>query len=139
MALLEVNWNPTPRQLRSFAGIWLPLFLAAVGAGIGYRSGVWATAALLWIAALVIAFLGLMRPTLARPIYVVWMAAVYPIGWTISHALLAVLYFLVLTPIGLCMHACGYDPMRRRFDKSCPSYWEPHTPPDKMDSYFQQF
>ena len=31
---------------------------------------------------------------------------------------MAVIYYLVITPIGLIMRACGRDPMHRRFDRA---------------------
>ena len=43
--------------------------------------------------------MGWLRPDWARPLYVGWLYAVFPIGWTISHLILAVIYFLILTPI----------------------------------------
>ena len=50
------------------------------------------------------------------------MFAVFPIGWVVSHLLLGVVYFLVLTPIGLTLRALGRDPLERRFDQSASSY-----------------
>ena len=67
------------------------------------------------------------------------MYAVYPIGWTVSHLALAVVYYLVVTPIGLLMRLFGRDPMRRKFDPSATTYWQPHESPDEPERYFRQF
>jgi hypothetical protein len=57
----------------------------------------------------------------------------------VSHLLLLVVYYLVLTPIGLLMRLIGYDPLQRRFDRSAQSYWTPHDPAADDARYFKQF
>ena len=46
-----------------------------------------------------IAVVGMLLPSLLRPMYVVWMAAVLPIGWVVSHVLMAVVFYLLITPM----------------------------------------
>jgi hypothetical protein len=71
--------------------------------------------------------------------YIGWMYLAFPIGWTVSHVLLAVTYYLVLTPIGLIMRAVGRDPMRRRLDPEAKSYWIEHRPDRDPSRYFRQY
>jgi hypothetical protein len=47
----------------------------------------------------------------------------------VSPVVLGIMFFLVVTPIGLLMRAFGKDPLRLRFDKSASSYWLDRTPP----------
>jgi hypothetical protein len=68
-----------------------------------------------------------------------WTDAAKPIGWTVSMALLAVVYILVFTPLGLALRAFGYDPMQRGFDRDRASYWGEHPPPPEPRRYFRQF
>ena len=42
-------------------------------------------------------------PALRRPIYLGWLHAVSPIGWTVSHLLLAAMYYLLIYAIGLVL------------------------------------
>ncbi|MBM4108330.1 MAG: hypothetical protein FJ255_05885 [Phycisphaerae bacterium] len=72
-------------------------------------------------------------------LYTGWMYAALPIGWTISHALLALIYYAVLTPIGLVMRLLGNDPMQRRLDRAATTYWSEHRPPTDPKRYFRQF
>ena len=78
-------------------------------------------------------------PASRKRIYVGWMFAVFPIGWVVSHLLLGVVYFLVLTPIGLTLRALGRDPLERRFDQSASSYWVRHDPATQVKRYLRQF
>ena len=68
-----------------------------------------------------------------------WTDAAKPIGWTVSMTLLALVYLLVFTPIGLILRAFGHDPMQRGFDPERPSYWSEHPPPPEPRRYFRQF
>ena len=48
-------------------------------------------------------------------------------------------YFLVITPIGLAMRLAGRDLMSRRFDPGAESYWLPHKADKDAGRYFRQF
>jgi hypothetical protein len=139
MALIEINWNPSTRELRQFAGIWFPALFALLGAWIWYASGAWLVPAVLVGTAVVLGGIGLVWPSFIRPVYVVWMAAVLPIGWVVSHVLLGIVYFGIMTPVGLVMRLFGYDPMQLQFDRAAPSYWVAHNPGGDTARYFRQF
>jgi hypothetical protein len=53
---------------------------------------------------------------------------------------LALVYYGVLTPIGLVMKLFGYDPMKKRFDSGAATYWV-KRPGEKTGPkrYFRQF
>jgi Saxitoxin biosynthesis operon protein SxtJ len=138
MAMIEINWKPTTKELRQFAVLWL-VFFGLMGAWWRYDTGTYAVAKWLWIAALTVGPLGIAIPSLLRPIYVAWMVAAFPIGWTVSHVMLFVIYFLVLTPFGLIVKATGHDPMKRSFDPAAQTYWTEHRTGDDPKTYFRQF
>lgn len=83
--------------------------------------------------------LGLAWPAAVRPVYRVWMAAALPIGWVVSHGVLAAVYFGILLPIGWILRCCGYDPLRRRQGQSTTSDWTPRPPDRDISRYFRQF
>lgn len=139
MALIEINHNPSRRELRQFGGIWLPLALAVIGGTVYYKSGALGASLALWGIAVVACLVGWTVPQILRPVWIGWMYAAFPIGWTVSHLLLAVIYYGVVTPIGLVMRLLGRDPMARRFDRSATTYWIPHEPTTDSRRYFRQF
>ena len=51
------------------------------------------------------------------------MCAAFPIGWVVSHALMAAIYYLVITPMAVAMRLLGRDPLDRRFDRDATTYW----------------
>ena len=138
--MLDINWNPSDKQLRQFS-LLLAVLLGGLAGWLAWKSHSAALVAGLGTVAAAAGLIGILRPGLMRVVYVVWMAAAFPIGWFVSHLLLAAIYYLVITPIGVIMRVCGYDPMQRRFDRQAKTYWKPREDQDKDDTkrYFKQY
>jgi hypothetical protein len=139
MAIINFNSNPSDRELRQFAAIWFPLFCVVIAAASYYAAESLPIAAVTLTIGVLGGIAGYAHPGLIRPVFLAWMAAAYPIGWTVSHTLLAIIYYLLMTPIGWIMRAVGYDPLQRRFDRGAHSYWVPVEPADSKSRYFRQF
>lgn len=139
MSIIRIDRNPPRRTLNLFGLAWLA-FLSGFGVLAWLRVGSPALAWALWSLAAVVPIVGWTSPAFMRLVYVGMSYAAWPIGFVVSHVVLAVVYYLVLTPIGLVMRLAGHDPMCRRFDPAAPSYWveRPHAPVDPR-RYFRQF
>lgn len=68
-------------------------------------------------------FLGLVAPILLKPIQKIWMSLAILIGWFVTRVILIVLFYLVVTPIGLLAKLFGKAFLDRKFDRSADSYW----------------
>ncbi len=134
----DIPRDPPDRQLRLFAAI---LVLALVAVQIWYAQALWEQP-FLWLACEAVTWyglLGLVRPRLLRPVFVGWMIAVFPIGWLVSHVLLAIVFFGVFTPLGLLFRLMGRDVLQRRRQAKQETYWQPKPAPAGLQSYFRQF
>ncbi len=138
MSIIEINRNPTQRELLIF-GLLLGLFTGLLGLLTYFWWDSPAVAWGIWIGGGIITLLNFTVPPLRRVFYLTWMYATFPIGWTVSHAILAILYYGVLTPIGLIMRLVGYDPMSRRLWSGRYTYWEKYSPEGNSKRYFRQF
>jgi hypothetical protein len=138
MALLEIPRDPSPRTMRWF-GLLLGGFLAVIGLLLDARFGLRTAPTVLYALALLVALAYYLVPSLRSGIYRAWILLVYPIGWTISHLLLASVYYLVLTPIGLLGRLLGRDPMQRRFDPGAATYWAPWRGSTETRRYFRPY
>ncbi len=138
MALVDINWNPSRKELRVFSSL-LICFGVVVSAILSQRLDSALPSLIVVSTTTLIGVVGLIGPSLVRPIYVVWMALAFPIGWTVSHLMMAIVYYLVLTPIGLIMRMCGRDPMQRRIDRTAKTYWQLRTAREDIKSYFRQY
>jgi hypothetical protein len=132
----DVMKAPPRRQLRQFAGLFLVVFLGlAAWRWFGGRPDAWAVG--LATAAIVVGVMGLVLPAAVRPIYTAWMVAAFPIGWTVSRAVLGVVFFLVITPIGWTFKLMGRDLLwLRRRDRQ--SYWLDKRQPAGAREYLRQ-
>lgn len=136
---MDFKKEASPRELRWF-GAGIVLF-AAIVCGVLFLQGVSpATLRLVMGLAAGVTFVYYAVPPTRRWIYLTWMAAAYPIGWVVSHALLAAIYYLIVTPIGLLMRVTVRDPVQRRFDPTATTYWVEHDPAaGGVRRYFKQY
>jgi len=137
MTLIPIDWHPSGRKLGVFAGAWLAL-LGTLGLVLWLKGRPSAAAACL-AAAAIMPLLGLFSLKALRTVFVLASLLTFPVGWAVSLAVLAGVYFLIVTPIGLLLRAAGYDPLGRRFDPQANSYWTPYKTDDDLESYFRQY
>lgn len=139
MAIIDINWKPSTKELRQFAGLCLVIF-GAIGAWGVYKAGAFeGHGPYFLIAAGVLGIPGLIFPILLKPVYIAWMAIAFPIGWTVSHLLLGFIFYGVITPIGMMVRTFGYDPMQRKIEPEADTYWLEHRTGADPASYFRQF
>ncbi|OHB65647.1 MAG: hypothetical protein A2Y77_16490 [Planctomycetes bacterium RBG_13_62_9] len=153
MSLIEIEWHPSNRQLRVFGVSGL---LASIAAALilHFAWGVAASWAMIVFAAGVAIFLcSLVSPRVTRFLYLGLTIVGMPLGFVVSFVLLAVFYFLLLTPLALFFRLIGRDPLCRSWrgrpapaskeqeqgpDGLATSYWVPHRPCESIERYFHQ-
>ena len=138
MRLIKIDHDPSHRQLNVFGVIWL-VFFGVVGGIVLKSSGSALVATFIWGLAVAVPVIGWIVPAFMRIVYIGLAYAAFPIGFVVSYLIMAIAYYLVLTPIGAVMRMFGYDPMNRHFDESTDTYWCPRTQNDSLNTYFRQF
>ncbi len=138
MAVVDIKWNPSRKELRVFAVLQV-VFFAVIATVVYNKSGLTTLPTAIVSVSAVVGVIGFFVQPFMRAIYVVWMLAVWPIGLVVSHVVLAVVFYLVLTPIGIIMKLCGRDPMERKFDENASTYWIPRQQETGTRRYFRQF
>ncbi|MEX0717140.1 MAG: SxtJ family membrane protein [Planctomycetaceae bacterium] len=136
--MLSIDRNPPRRQLRQFAVLQV-VFFAIVAAWLHHRFGLVVAPLVVLAASAVAGIVGYFRPAFMRYVWIGWMTAVWPIGWAVAHLVLACIFYLILTPIGLTMKLLGHDPLRRTFDRDASSHWIRCDRSADPDRYFRQF
>ena len=76
-------------------------------------------------------------PRLLAPFNRVWMRFGLLLHRIVSPLVLGIMFFGVITPIGLLMRLLGKDPLRLRLDKAAGSYWIERTPPGPAPETFK--
>jgi hypothetical protein len=136
--LISLIFNRENRRLQ-LLGVLIPLLLGSTGFAVQSGFGLNRVLILLGAVGLLGALAIWLVPALGRRLYVGWMLAAAPVGWTISHLVLGAVFFLVLFPIGLVMRLAGRDPMHRKFDRNARSYWIRRDGRPEPARYFRQF
>jgi hypothetical protein len=135
--MIATQWNPDRKQLRQFAGIWFPAFCALVGWSIARKTGHWHEVEIGWATAGIISIAGLVFPPLIRPIFVGLILLTYPIGWVVSHVLLGLIFYGIVTPIGIILRVTGHDPLQINAPLGN-SLWKSPTGKTDPASYLRQ-
>jgi hypothetical protein len=138
MALIDRDREPTAIELRVF-GVLLAAFCGLVGGLIVYHTQSWTIAGIVWSGGVLISIVYYAAPSVQRLIFHGWMALLFPVGWLLSHALLAMIYYGVITPIGLALKLYQADLLRQQRDSAATSYWVTLPPQTDVKQYFKQF
>src|SRR6185369_5316826 len=80
---------------------------------------------------------GLVFPRLLTTPRRLWMKLAEALSYISSRVILAIVFFLVLTPIGLVKRAMGWDPLQRR-SGSRDSFWEPYPDRQKNPRHYEK-
>jgi len=137
MKFSDLPLKPTPRALRQFATGWLILFLGLAARQGSTRGHTTARCVLVVMALIGIA--GLLRPASVRWLFVGATVVTFPFGWVVTQAVLALMFYLVLTPVALLYRWRGRDALqlRRRAEQS--SFWTTRGEPPPPAKYLKQF
>jgi hypothetical protein len=135
---MKIEHNPSSRQLKVFGLLWF-IILGTYGILAWLKTGINMKTAAFGIAAVLVPGLGIVWTEFLRKVYVFASYATYPIGTAISFIMLAIVYYGVVTPIGLMLRLAGHDPLKLRMDRLAKTYWISRKPERETKRYFQQF
>jgi len=76
--------------------------------------------------ALLLLLAGIVVPRLLVYPNKAWMGLAEVLSWISTRIILAFVYFVVITPIGIVKRLSGWDPLNRRAASS-ESYWRPYS------------
>lgn len=137
-----MNWTDvtapaSEKVLRQFGLLSLAVF-TGWGAWRALQGQPGAITIALIAAGVTLGALALTRPMTLGPVFTAAMVLAFPIGWALSRAILAVLFYLVFTPVALVFRLIGRDALRlKRPPASTGSYWT-KVAERSADSYFRQ-
>ena len=126
------------RRERSF-GLTVGGVLIALGAWWVYRDKFAPAASALLAGGAALSLLGAAAPALLVHPYRWWMALAEKMSWVMTRVILAIVYYIIVMPIGIARRLTGADPLRRRHPPAGSS-WAPyparHRDPRHYDKSF---
>jgi len=118
---------------RSFGIVFFIVFLIIALYPLTYSEEIriWST-----IISLIFLVLGLFNSKILTPLNKLWFKFGIFLGKIISPLIMGIIFFLVVTPIGLTMRLLGKDLLNLKYNKN-KSYWiEKNEPKSKMKNQF---
>ena len=117
-----------------FAGVFTIITLVKLWRG-------WTDWGYLWLGlAVVFGVAALAAPSILAPLNRIWLKIGLALHKVMTPLIMGLLFFLVVTPIGLFMRATGKDLLRLKRSPEDKSYWIDRTPPGPApDSMKNQF
>jgi hypothetical protein len=136
MQWADVTRAQTPKTLRQFGLLALVVFggMAVWRVVEGRTDGL---AVGLGVAAVLFGAAGAIAPRALRPVFTVWMAAAFPIGFVVSRVLLATLYYGLFTPVAIAFRFMRRDALRLHRPDGA-TYWTAKSEAGDSASYFRQ-
>ena len=75
------------------------------------------------IIAVIFLILGLMNSKILTPLKILWFKFGLFLGGIVSPIVMGIVFFFVITPIGLFMKLIGKDLLNNKYDKDKKTYW----------------
>ena len=139
MALVSLNLKPSNKQLRDFGLISLCMCtvigLLLLELGKIPSKGL----VILFLIGLVMFVLSRISDALIKPVYLAMVILTFPIGWIISHLVMGLFFYVIVTLIAVLFKIIGRDPLYRKFDPQADTYWLTYKHKRSAKDYFHQF
>jgi len=83
---------------------------------------------------------GIIIPIILKPLYLIWMIITTILGWFMTRLILSLIFFVIVSPIGLVSRLLGKDYLSLNKDDSIKSYWNYRDrDKEKNQDYEKQF
>lgn len=129
--------QPARKQLRQF-GLMVGPILIAVGLWRLYKGDFETGRLVLWSAGGALLALGLLAPALLTPVYKGWMKLAHGLAYVNTRILITLIFYLVVTPIGLLMRMIKGDILAEKFDRNAPTYWNKIERSGSLKEHFER-
>jgi len=133
--LMEINRNPTDRQLRQFGVIGLVLLPLLAW---WWEAGP-AVSGILAAAGLFIGVAAMIRPASVQPLFVGLTLLTAPLVLIGGELAMLLVFWGVVLPVGFLLRVSGRKMLPRHADPDRTSYWQSRTSRNTVKQYFRQW
>lgn len=127
----------TKKDLRKF-GLTVGIVLVLIAAVLFYFEK--SSSVYFAVIGAVLILTAVIYPKILKLLNKIWMGLAITLGFVMSRVIIAILFYLVLTPIGLLAKLFGKKFMDLKYNKSAESYWEIRSIKEKKQlDYERQF
>lgn len=124
------------KDLRNF-GITIGSVLLIIGALLfWFEKSAWVFLLIIGLILILSAFL---FPIILKPLNKLWMILAIILGWIMTRVILIILFYIILTPIGLVAKIFKKDFLNLKISKNQNTYWEKRELKNDLANYEKQF
>lgn len=137
--MTDVYQKPGTAELRKFGLLFAVFFILVIGVIIpmirtGFDTlfsdpGLWPRWP--WLIGGLVMTWGFVHPASLYLLHRPWMKFADIAGWINTRIIMVLLFYLLISPIGLIMRLFGYDPLQCKIDRQLESYRNEHKPHDR--------
>lgn len=133
---MKLRFKEDPREWRKF-GLSSSLVLALLVGFLCWRGVLPNLGSVFGLAFLLLtAVLALARPRWFRTPYRLGLRFSHLLGRVVAPVVLGLIFFLVLTPLGLLLRLLGKDLLRLRRNPAATTYWQPPSGSDDLGKLY---
>ena len=134
-SILDKSKFKDQREWRKF-GIGLSIILTILGT-IQWIKGI-SIFPIFYFGAGIVLTSSLLLPAILKPLFITFSYIGFVLGWVMTRVILSVLFFLVITPIGLISRLLGKRYLQTDFKGKKTSYWKIHSEQDASMEHFEK-
>ena len=144
MAAVELNFDPSSKQLRQFGFIGmcaLPLLgwlIAGKPLPATWEAADTQTVGIFAGIGLVLGVLAIVQPNLLKWVFVAASVITFPIGFVLGEIVMFTIYLIAFAPMALLFRVIGRDALQRNIQRNTDSYWQDKEQPRGAASYYRQ-
>jgi hypothetical protein len=134
---IEVN----NKKIRDFGWIMFIVLGLIVPAIISYKND-WDITRLMTILfgiSMVFFLPSMLFPKAMYPVFRAWMTIAILLGLVMTKVIITLVFYLMMTPIGLIRRMFVRDPLKLRIDENAKTYWVTRQEPVTRESYEKQY
>ncbi len=114
------NINTDKKEIRKFGflvgGVLVAISIFFLWKGLSYFQ-------LLLVIGVSLILLGFFIPKILKPLYIIWMTFATILGWIMTRVILTILFYLIVTPIGLVARMFGTKFLDLSWHNNVSSHW----------------
>lgn len=116
------NLDVSKKSLRKF-GLLIGSVVLILGLFFHWKNNFSNSIITLYVISIVLIVSGLLLPEKLKFIYKIWMGFAFALGWIVSRFILLILFYFILTPIGIFAKIFNKQFLDLKFNDGKNSYW----------------
>ena len=89
---------------------------------------------------IILSLIAIAIPSVLKPVYWMWMIFATILGWIMTRVILSILFYIIVTPIGLIARLLGKQFIELQWNKESSTYWNYRFRDSfKKEKYEKQF